>query len=68
MTDRDHAGVEVNEFAPMLAKKIPNGPCFSKDEFLLQYPAAEFFYESPDVGVSVVLSKGHLIPKLELQS
>jgi glucose/arabinose dehydrogenase len=78
VTDRDRAGVggegvEVKEFAPTLAKKIPNGPCFSKDGFLyvveqnrvLQYPAAEFFYESPDVGVSVVVPEGQLIPKSE---
>ena len=50
-------GDEVKEFAPSLPKKIPNGPCFSKDGFffiaeqnrVLMYPAAEFFYESPDV-------------------
>ena len=77
VTDRDRAGVaagvEVKEFAPTLAKKIPNGPCFSRDGFLyvveqnrvLQYPAAEFFYESPDVGVSVVVPEGQLIPKSE---
>ncbi len=32
--DRDFVGDEVKEFAPSLAKKIPNGPCFSKDGFL----------------------------------
>ncbi|MGC9955976.1 PQQ-dependent sugar dehydrogenase [Roseiarcus sp.] len=77
VTDRSRAGVsegiEVKEFAPTLAKKLPNGPCFSKDGFLyvveqnrvLQYPAAEFFYESPDVGVSEVVPEGQLIPKSE---
>jgi len=67
VTDRSRAGgegggIEVKEFAPTLAKRLPNGPCFSKDGFLyvveqnrvLQYPAAEFFYEGQDVAVSVV--------------
>ncbi len=77
MTDRSRAGaeggIEVKEFAPTLAKKLPNGPCFSKDGFLyvveqnrvLQYPAAEFFYEGPDVAVSEVVPEGQLIPKAE---
>ncbi len=61
VTDRDGDGVadEVKEFAPSVAKKVPNGVCFSKDGFLfiaehnrvLVYPAAEFFYETPDVAV-----------------
>jgi glucose/arabinose dehydrogenase len=72
VTDRSRSGVaeEVKEFAPTLPKKLPNGPCFSKDGFLyvveqnrvLQYAAAEFFYESPDVAVSVVVPEGQLIP------
>ncbi len=49
-----------------LPKKIPNGPCFSKDGVLyvveqnrvLQYPAAEFFYESPDVAAASSFPKG----------
>jgi glucose/arabinose dehydrogenase len=75
VTDRSRSGVaeEVKEFAPTLPKSIPNGPCFSKDGFLyvveqnrvLQYPAAEFFYESPDVAVGVVVPEGQLIPKAE---
>ena len=75
VTDRSRSGVaeEVKEFAPTLPKKLPNGPCFSKDGFLyvveqnrvLQYPAAEFFYESPDVAVGVVVPEGELIPKSE---
>lgn len=75
VTDRARGGVgdEVKEFAPTLPKKIPNGPCFSKDGFLyiaeqnrvLEYPAAEFFYESPDVVASVVVAEGELIPKSE---
>ena len=75
MTDRARGGVgdEVKEFAPTLPKKIPNGPCFSKDGFLyiveqnrvLEYPAAEFFYESPDVVAGAVVPEGELIPKSE---
>jgi glucose/arabinose dehydrogenase len=75
VTDRARGGTadEVKEFAPTLPKKIPNGPCFSKDGFLyvaeqnrvLEYPAAEFFYESPDVVPSVVVAEGQLIPKGE---
>ena len=75
VTDRARGGVgdEVKEFAPTLPKKIPNGPCFSKDGFLyiaeqnrvLEYPAAEFFYESPDVVANVVVAEGELIPKSE---
>ena len=75
VTDRSRGGIgdEVKEFAPTLPKKIPNGPCFSKDGFLyiaeqnrvLEYPAAEFFYESPDVVASVVVPEGELIPKSE---
>ncbi len=71
--DRDMAADEVKEFAPSLKKKIPNGPCFSKDGFLfiaeqnrvLMYPAAEFFYESPDVVAVPVVAEGQLIPKGE---
>lgn len=73
VTDRARAmvGDEVKEFAPSLKKKIPNGPCFSKDGFLfiaeqnrvLMYPAAEFFYESPDVVAVPIVAEGDLIPK-----
>ena len=75
VTDRARSGVgdEVKEFAPTLPKKIPNGPCFSKDGFLyiveqnrvLEYPAAEFFYESADVVAGAVVAEGELIPKGE---
>ena len=75
VTDRARGGVgdEVKEFAPTLPKKIPNGVCFSKDGFLyiaeqnrvLEYAAAEFFYESPDVVAGVVVPEGELIPKAE---
>lgn len=75
VTDRSRGGVadEVKEFAPTLPKKIPDGLCFSKDGFLysieqnrvLEYAAAEFFYESPDVAAGAVVKEGDLIPKAE---
>jgi len=70
VTDRDSDRVadETKVFAPSLDFKVPNGPCFSKDGFLfiaehnrvLVFPAAEFFYESPDVAAFVVAEQ--LIP------
>ena len=72
VTDRDKNKVadEVKNFAPSLPKAIPNGLCFTKDGFLiiaeqnrvLNYPAAEFFYESPDVVAVPVAAQGELIP------
>ena len=72
VTDRnkDRVADEVKNFAPSLAKAIPNGPCFSPDGMLyiaeqnrvLVYPAAEFFYESPDVVAVPVIAGGELIP------
>ncbi|MEM9222258.1 MAG: PQQ-dependent sugar dehydrogenase [Pseudomonadota bacterium] len=72
VTDRDKNRVadEVKDFAPSLAFMIPNGPCFSNDGFLyvaeqnrvLVFPAAEFFYESPDVAAFNVIAQGDLIP------
>jgi glucose/arabinose dehydrogenase len=72
VTDRnkDRVADEVKDFAPSLQFSIPNGPCFSKDGFLyiaeqnrvLLFPAAEFFYESPDVAAFNVVKKGDLIP------
>ncbi|MFC5067006.1 PQQ-dependent sugar dehydrogenase [Flaviflagellibacter deserti] len=73
VTDRDKDGVadEVKEFAPSVAMKVPNGMCYSPDGFLfvvehnrvLVFPAAEFFYESPDVAIGIVADK--LIPESE---
>nr|WP_075217327.1 PQQ-dependent sugar dehydrogenase [Mongoliimonas terrestris] len=71
--DKDRVADEVKNFAPSLAKAIPNGPCFSPDGFLyiaeqnrvLVYPAAEFFYESPDVVAVPVIPGGKLIPPEE---
>ncbi|MDY8108003.1 PQQ-dependent sugar dehydrogenase [Fulvimarina sp. 2208YS6-2-32] len=75
VTDRDknRVGDEVKEFAPSIEFAIPNGVCFSKDGFLyiaeqnrvLVLPAAEFFYESPDVAVGVVVDQGELVPTSE---
>lgn len=75
VTDRAKMGVaeEVKEFAPSIQFRIPNGVCFSPDGFLfiveqnrvLVFPAAEFFYESPDVAAFVVVKQGELIPPEE---
>ena len=54
--DKDRVADEVKDLAPSINFPIPNGPCFSKDGMLyiaernrvLWFPAAEFFYESPD--------------------
>ncbi len=72
VTDRnkDRVADEVKDFAPSLTFSIPNGPCFSKDGFLyiaeqnrvLLFPAAEFFYESPDVAAFNLVAKGDLVP------
>src|SRR5208282_6704271 len=75
VTDRGKSGVadEVKPFASTIDLILPNGPCFSKDGFLfiaeqnrvLMYPAAEFFYESPDVVAVPIVAQGELIPKEE---
>jgi glucose/arabinose dehydrogenase len=75
VTDRnkDRVADEVKRFAPTIDFVIPNGVCFSKDGFLftveqnrvLMFPAAEFFYESPDVAVATIVAKGKLIPEDE---
>src|SRR3546814_801543 len=74
VTDRnkDRVADEVKRFAPSIDFAIPNGPCFSEDGFLyiaeqnrvLVYPAAEFFYESPDVAAFEVVPQGKLIPEI----
>jgi glucose/arabinose dehydrogenase len=71
--DKDRVADEVKVFAPSVQFKIPNGVCFSKDGFLfvaeqnrvLIFPAAEFFYEGPDVVAVPVVKQGELIPKNE---
>jgi glucose/arabinose dehydrogenase len=72
ITDRNSDGVadEVKPFAPSLQFSVPNGVCWTKDGFLivvehnrvLNFPAAEFFYEGPDVAVIEVVPQGKLIP------
>jgi glucose/arabinose dehydrogenase len=71
--DKDRVADEVKQFAPSVEFKIPNGVCFSRDGVLyvaeqnrvLQFPAAEFFYEGPDVAAFIVAKQGDLIPPTE---
>jgi glucose/arabinose dehydrogenase len=75
VTDRNSDGVadEVKSFAPGVGFKVPNGVCWTPDGFLivvehnrvLNFPAAEFFYEGPDVAVIEVVPQGKLIPPEE---
>jgi glucose/arabinose dehydrogenase len=75
VTDRnsDYVADEVKQFAPSLKFQVPNGVCWTKDGFLivvehnrvLNFPAAEFFYEGPDVAVIEVVPQGKLIPEEE---
>ena len=75
VTNRNSGDVatEVKAFAPSLNFKVPNGVCWTKDGFLLvvehnrvlNFPAAEFFYEGPDVAVIEVVPQGRLIPPEE---
>jgi glucose/arabinose dehydrogenase len=68
--DKDGTADEVKRFAPSLEFAIPNGPCFSDDGMLYiaernrvrVFPAAEFFFESPDVAAGDVVAEGDLIP------
>jgi len=72
VTDRnaDMVADEVKPFAPSLKFQVPNGVCWTKDGFLvvvehnrvLNFPAAEFFYEGPDVAVIEVVPQGGLVP------
>lgn len=72
VTDRNSDGVadEVKSFAPSLKFTNPNAVCWTPDGFLivvehnrvLNFPAAEFFYEGPDVAVIEVVPQGKLIP------
>ncbi|MET0732386.1 MAG: sorbosone dehydrogenase, partial [Casimicrobiaceae bacterium] len=75
VTDRNGDGVadEVKAFAPALKFSVPNGVCWTRDGFLvvvdhnrvLNFPAAEFFYEGPDVAVIEVVPQGQLVPQEE---
>lgn len=72
VSDRDRDGVadEVKDFAPSLSFDVPNGVQFSNDGFLFiaernqvrMFPAAEFFYEGPDVVAVDIVAKGELVP------
>ncbi|MEY2686565.1 MAG: hypothetical protein RL375_763 [Pseudomonadota bacterium] len=72
VTDRnsDNIADEVKSFAPSLKFSNPNGVCWTRDGFLivaehnrvLNFPAAEFFYEGPDVAVIEVVPQGKLVP------
>jgi glucose/arabinose dehydrogenase len=75
VTGRTRARVadEVKVFAPSVSFRDPNGVCFSRDGILyvieqnrvLDFPAAEFVYERPDVAVEQVVPQGQLIPPSE---
>ncbi len=75
VTDRNSDGIadEVKPFAGSLKFSVPNGVCWTRDGFLivvehnrvLNFPAAEFFYEGPDVAVIEVAPQGKLIPPEE---
>ncbi|WP_233582771.1 sorbosone dehydrogenase family protein [Candidimonas sp. SYP-B2681] len=75
VTDRTKRRVadDVKRFAPSVDMKVPNGVCFSRDGMLysvehnrvMVYPAAEFFYEGPDVAAGIVVPQGELVPVTE---
>jgi glucose/arabinose dehydrogenase len=75
VTDRnkDRVADDVKVLAPSIKMAVPNGVCFSKDGHLfiaeqnrvLWMPAAEFFYEGPDVAAFAIVPQGKLIPPEE---
>jgi len=75
VTNRNSGDVatEVKPFAPSAKFQVPNGVCWTKDGFLLviehnrvlNFPAAEFFYEGGDVAVIETVPQGKLIPPEE---
>lgn len=75
VTDRTKTRVadEVTVFSPSINFKVPNGVCFSPDGILyvvehnrvMNFPAAEFFYDGPDVAAGAVVPQGELIPVSE---
>jgi hypothetical protein len=72
VTNRNNgdAATDVKAFAPSIKFSNPNGVYFTKDGFLIEaesnrilhFPAAEYFYEGPDVAVGVIVPEGKLIP------
>ena len=72
VTDRnkDRVADDVKVLAPSIKMAVPNGMCFSRDGHLfiaeqnrvLWMPAAEFFYEGPDVAAFAIVPQGKLIP------
>jgi glucose/arabinose dehydrogenase len=71
--DKDRVADDVQSFASPLDFKVPNGVCFTPDGFLylvehnrvLNFHAAEFFHENPDVVAEVIVPQGQLIPQDE---
>jgi glucose/arabinose dehydrogenase len=61
--NRDRIADEVKVLAPSISMKVPNGMCITNDGILyvvehnraLILPAAEFFYESPDVAIDGII-------------
>jgi glucose/arabinose dehydrogenase len=68
--DGDRVADQVMRLAPSVDLDVPNGVCFSKDGMLyiaernrvLWLPAAEFFFEGPDVVAIPIVAQGELIP------
>src|SRR3954462_12267548 len=68
VTNRNNGDMatEVKSFAPSLGFHNANGVCWTKDGMLvvaehnrvLVFPAAEFFYEGPDVAVGEIAAQG----------
>ena len=71
--DKDRVADDVQSFASPLDFRVPNGVCFTPDGFLylvehdrvLNFHAAEFFHENPDVVAEIVVPQGELIPPEE---
>ena len=69
--DKDRVADEVKVFAPSIEFKIPErrlllartaSSIVVEQNRVLQFPAAEFFYEGPDVAAFEVVKQGELIP------
>jgi glucose/arabinose dehydrogenase len=72
VTNRNSGDVatEVKPFAPSVKFHVPNAVCWTRDGFLIvvehnrviNFPAAEFFFEGGDVAVIETVPQGKLIP------